>query len=455
MTLPGVSIALTGLNAASTEMDVVSENLANAATAGYLSQTTDLAPLGGGPGAVGSGVEVSGISVDYNAVLSALMNTTAGASASASASYQVLSTAQSLLQEPSSSGLQSQLSTFWSDWSALAANPGGVASYASLLGAAQQVTESLNTLAAGLATTSTGALSQLDGQVGQVNSQLKQLAALNVEAVAANGSNSGQNGVAEEQQALVSTIASEIGGSASLGATGSITYSIGGISLVQGANAAQISLSGSGGTTTVVLAGTTTVVPVDSGTVAGLISSLGTISSWQSSLDGVATTLAGTVNTQLAAGVSWSPVGSSTATSSPGTAMFSFSGTPSASTIEVSPAMVLDPTTVAAGASTTTGPLDGSNAAAVAALSNAPGGSDGLYQALVGSVGSAVQAAAASETSTGVAASQAAATASSSEGVNQNVQLVALLNDQQAYEASAKLISTAQSMVQALLAAVS
>lgn len=455
MTMPGVSIALSGLNSASTEMDVISENLANAATPGYLSQTTNLAALGGGPDAVGSGVQVSGISVDYNAVLSVLMNTTAGASASASASYQVLSTAQSLLQEPSSTGLQSQLSRFWSDWSAVATNPGDSASYESLVGAAQQVTGSLNTLAAGLETTSTGALSQLDSQVKAVNSQLNQLAALNVEAAAANGSNSGQNGVTEQQQSLVSTIASEIGGSGSLGPTGAVTYSLGGISLVQGDNAAQIALSGSGGTTTVVLSGTTTVVPVDSGTVAGLISSMGTISSWQLSLSTVAMTLADTVNTQLEAGVSWNPVGSSTATSSPGTAMFSYSGSPSAATIEVSPAIVADPTTIAAGASSTTGPLDGTNAALVASLSNAPNGADGLYQALVGSVGSAVQSAGASETSTALAASQAAATASSSEGVNQNSQLVALLNDQQAYEASAKLITIAQSMAQSLLAAVS
>ncbi len=455
MTMPGVSIAASGLNAASVEMQVVSDNLANAATPGYLAQTAETTALAGGANAVGSGVGVSGISVDYSAVLSALMNSTAGQASASSAAASVLSTAQSLFQEPSSTGLQAQLSTFWSDWNAVAASPGNAATYDSLVGAAQQVTASMNSLAAGLTTTSQDALSQMDNQITQVNQQLRQLSQLNQQAVAANGSGSGQNGITEEQQSLVSTIASEIGGSASVGPTGAVTYKIGGINLVQGVNASQLETAGTAGSTTIVLEGTTTAVPVDSGTVAGLISAMGTISGWQSSLDSVATTLASTVNSQLEAGVSWSPVGSSTATSAPGTAMFSFSGTPSAATIEVSPAMVADPTTIAAGTSAAAGPLDGGNAQAVAALSDAPSGADALYQTLVGTVGSAVQAAKASETATVVAASQAQSTASSAEGVNQNDQLVSMLNDQQAYQASAKVIVTATSMVQALLQAVS
>jgi len=455
MTMPGVTIAASGLNAADTEMDVISENLANASTPGYISQTAELTALGGGPNAVGSGVEVSGISIDYNAVLSSLMNTTAAASSSASATAGVLTTAQSLFGEPSSTGLQAQLSIFWSDWNAVATSPGNAAAYDSLVGAAEQVTESLNTLASGLETTATGAESQLDNQVSQVNSQLTQLASLNKEAVAANGANSGQNGIAEEQQSLVSEIASEIGGTASTTPTGAITYRVGGINLVEANNAAQLALSGSGGATTLVLSGTTTTVPVDSGTVAGLVAAMSTVSSWQTSLDNVATTLANTVNTQLEAGVSWNPVGSATATSSPGTAMFSYAGTPSAATIEVSPAMVANPTTIAAGTSAGAGPLDGGNAAEIASLSDTPGGADAIYQALVGSVGSAVQAADASQSATATAAAQASSTASSAEGVNQNSQLVAMLNDQQAYEASAKVITTAQSMVQSLLQAVS
>jgi len=450
-TVPGLNISTSGLNAADVEMQAISDNLANAATPGYIAQTPEVAALGGGANAVGSGVAITGISLDYSSVLSTLMNTTSSAASQASASYQVLSTAQSLFQEPSSTGLGSQLSTFWSDWSAVETNPGSSAAYDSLVGAAQQVTESLNNLAGGLTTTANGATSQLDNQVSEVNQQLSQLAQLNAQAVAAHGAESGQNGIAEQQQSLVSTIASEIGGDASVGPTGAVTYKVGGINLVQGDNSATVALSGG----TLVLTGTTTAVPVSSGTVAGLMSAIGTVAGWQSSLDNVATTLASTVNTQLAAGVSWSPVGSSTATSSPGAPMFSFNGAPGAATIEVAPAMVADPTTVAAGSSTASGPLDGSNAAAVSALSDSPSGADALYQALVGNVGSAVQAAQASQSSTAMAASQAASTASAAEGVNQNNQLAAMLSDQQTYEACAKVITTAQSMVQSLLQAVS
>jgi flagellar hook-associated protein 1 FlgK len=181
-----------------------------------------------------------------------------------------------------------------------------------------------------------------------------------------------------------------------------------------------------------------------------------TLPAWQSALDNVAGTLASQVNSQLTAGVYWTPLGSSSATSSPGVAMFQSSsgGAVTAADIEVSPAIVANPGEVAAGSSASAGPLDGSNAQAVADLASSPSGADALYQALVGQAGSGTQAALAAQSVASQAASSAANSASASQGVNTNVQLTNLLQYQQMFSASAKVIGTAANMLNSLLAEV-
>ena len=478
MSVQALDIALSGLNASQSGLDAVSENLANASTPGYIAQTADMGTVAGGPGPVGSGVEVSAITLNNNQALTTLSQVTSAQAGQASSLAQALQDAQSVFTDfPSSStstsssssatsangnGLQAQLSTFWSDWSTVANSPGSLAARTSLIGAAQTVVDTLHSMSSGLATAASSTQSELSQTVSQVNQQLGQLASLNVAVLQANASGGGgANALVEQQVALANTLASEIGATNSTSSTGSMTLSVGGVTLVSAGSAATLSVSGTGTATTITANGgplsATTAVPVSSGQAAGLVQAVANdIPSWQASLDNVASALGSTVNSQLTSGVYWSPLGSSSATSSPGIAMFQASGggAITASSIELNPAMTANPATIAAGASASTGPLDGSNAQAVSNLAGATSGADSLYQALVGQAGADVQSAVAAQSAASQAATSAAAQASASEGVNTNSQLTNLLNYQQMYEASGKVISTAASMFASLLAAV-
>lgn len=452
-----IGAALSAIEAAQVGMDAVATNLANAQTPGYIRQSVELGSLAGGASPVGSGVQVQAVSVQANQVLNALADATSARSGAAGSEAQALAAAQSLFNEPSASGLQAQLSKFWSAWTSVANAPGSLAARSSLLGAAGAVVDTFHSLSSALASLTRGTAAQLGDLVGQVNGQLSQLAKLNKQVVAGSGAEGGQNGLVEAQNALVAILATEIGAAASASSSGAVNLRVGGFLLVQGTTAASLSVSGSGTSTDIGVSGAAAPLPVTSGKVAGLLVALSAdLPSWSASLDAVANDLASAVNSQLAKGVSWSPLGSSSATSSPGTPMFASSagGAVSASSIEVSPAMSASPATIAAGSSSSAGPLDGSNAAALAAISGLAGGPDSAYRSLIGQIGAAVSSAKAAATQSAQASAQAAATASASEGVHTNEALTKMLGYQQMYQAAGKVIGTAASMLDSLLTVV-
>lgn len=468
MSIQALEIALSGIDASQTGLDATSENLANASTPGYISQAADFAAIGGGPGPVGSGVEVQAVELNTNPALQLLMQTTAAQAGSASSLASILQTAEGVFSDfpttptsassssaPSGNGLQSALSALWSSFSTLANSPGNLASYSTVVGAAQTVVDTFHSMASNLASAAQGAQDQLANLVGQVNQQLGELANLNEAILEAGAAQGGTNALTEQQVALANQLASELGATNSTNAQGSMTLTVGGTVLVSGGTVQSLAVAGSGASTQLTVGGSP--LAVTSGQAAGLLQAITSeLPAWQSALDNVAQSLATEVNNQLTAGVYWAPVGSASATSSPGIAMFQSSpgGTITASDIEVSPTIVANPGEIAAGSSTAAGPLDGSNAQAVANLASSPSGADALYQALVGQAGSATQAALAAQSAASQAASSAASAASAAEGVNTNTQLTNLLQYQQMFAASSKVIGTAASMFNSLLAEV-
>lgn len=470
MSIHALDIALSGLNAAQTGLDTVSENLANADETGYVAQTADMGALAGGPGPIGSGVAVDAVTLNTNPALLLLTQSTAASAGAASSLSQTLQAAQSVFTDfpasstssTSSSGLQSQLSTFWSDWASVANSPGSGAARASLTGSAQSVVDTLHSMSTGLASSATGAATQLSGVVGDVNGQLTQMASLNKAVLDTRGSSGdGANALREQQLALSNKLATEIGATVSTSSAGSVTVAVGGVTLVSADQAATVSTTGTAGSEQLTASGGpltgTTPLPVSSGQAAGLLSAITTdLPAWQSKLNDVASSLASQVNSQLEAGVYWDPNGSSTATSHPGAALFDANGggTVTAANIQVSSTVSANPGMIAAGSNTATGPLDGSNAQAVSDLAGSSPGADSAYRALVGQAGSDVQAAATQDSVASAAASSAESQASAQMGVNSNDQLTSMLQYQQMYEASGKVVSTVATMFNSLLAAV-
>ena len=155
-TLQGLQTALSGLLAQQDAIDVTGNNITNANTEGYsrqraVLQTKEplhiaaLSAVTGEGGQLGTGVTVATITRIRNTYLDASYrehNTAAGA---AGTQAEELQQAQSAFNEPSSTGLASQLSAFWSSWGELADTPTFEAKVG-VVGAATQLTDSLHQL---------------------------------------------------------------------------------------------------------------------------------------------------------------------------------------------------------------------------------------------------------------------------------------------------------------------
>ncbi|HMD45973.1 MAG TPA: flagellar hook-associated protein FlgK [Acidimicrobiales bacterium] len=452
-----LGIAASSLNAQRAAMDVVSENLANAQTPGYLTETAELSALPSGADNVGSGVEVTSVAQARAALLAANNWQAQASSSSLGALQQVLTGVNGLFPlgsvgatsttAPINNGLSGQLADFWSSWDGLAQNPSALAGRTEVVNQAVGLVTSLHTLSGQLSQMATTASATLSDQVTQLNSDLAQAAQINQSIVEARGSGSDVNSLEDQLNAIVGRLAQTAGVGVHPQADGTDVVAVGGVTLVQGNQAATVAVSTAGGVTSLTTNGGSVTLPVSSGSVSGLLSALNQyLPSYQTQLDAVANDLTSTVNGQLALGYTASGVSGST------DPLFGGSG---ATGITVNPAVVADPTLLAA--ATTTGPAaanDGSNAQAMAELGTVPTGPDAAYQNLLSAVGTDTQSVNQQVSVQTSVADQASQALNGTVGVNQDTELTHLMASQQIFEASSKLVGVVDAAMQALLSAV-
>lgn len=443
-----LNIAASGLTAQQAAIDTISENLANANTPGYVSETAVLRPNPGGDLlGVGDGVSVTGIDQNGDSLLMTNVLQSQGALSQSTALQQVLQGVEAAFPEPNGSGIANDLSTFWQSWDAVAQDPSNPAPRAQVVDLAQNLATDFNQASTQLDNLEQNAQSQLTSVVGQANTMLAQVASLNQRITAFGGSGTQANALIDQRNQVMTQLASAIGAVAVPQGDGSINVNVGGITLVQGNWNDTLSLTGSPGSLAITTTSTAVAIPASSGTASGLMAALNQyLPAYGSQLDASANALASTVNNQLAAGYT------ATGASGAGYPLFSGSG---AAGLTVNPAVAADTSLIAAsGTSTLPNAVnDGSNAQAMAELYNSATGPDQAYQTFIQGMGSQVQAVNSqvqSQTSVSTAASQNLASVA---GVNTNDQMVQLLAFQQAFQASAKLISSVDTMMQSLIQA--
>jgi flagellar hook-associated protein 1 FlgK len=427
MTIPaftGLQTALSGLQAAQAAIDTTSENIANANTAGYTRQRVNLVENGsltipaltqqGGGTQLGTGVSLTDISRIRDQFLDVQYRAQNTATSNANTNASQLAQVQTAIDEPSSDGLQNVMSKFWSAWSSLGAAPTNPAAQQAVVDAGQTLASTFNAVSAQMQTVQTQAGQQyatLTGTNGQVQQDAQQIATLNAQITQATQAGQSPNALLDQRDNLVDDLSSLAQVSVSTGSNGAVTINFGDASspLVSGTTVTwpQTLTSAAGG---------------QLGALLNLSSSTGPIGSMLSSLDNVAGTVISTVNALQPS----SPF---------------FSGT-SAGTIAVS----ANASSIQASSSSTSG------ADLAQAIGNLSGGTaDQSYAAFVAQVGDSVQAANSTQ-----ATQQAVLTAVSNQrqsvsGVSLDEEMTNLIQFQQAYQASARVMNAINSTLDTLI----
>jgi flagellar hook-associated protein 1 FlgK len=428
MTIPsllGLQTALSGLIAEQTALDTAGNNIANANTEGYSRETALLEPnppltipaisAQTGRGAqLGTGVSVTTITRIRNTYLDAQYRTQNSALSAASTQSEVLEQAQAAFNEPSSAGIASQLSNFWTAWNNLAVSPTSEAAKEAVVAAGQQLTTVFKQLSSQLTTIATQAGEQynaLTGPSGEVEDYANQIAQLNGQIKLSEEAGQPPNEMLDRRDELLDKLSSLANITVTEGSDHMDTVSFGEAAkpLVEGTavNWPQTLTETAGGRLGALLA---------------LTGPGGALTSLQTGLDTVAETLAATVNEHL-------------------TAPF-FSGETAATlAVAVKASEVQASGTKAVGGNEV--------ARAIAALRG--GTAEQSYAALVEKVGSDVRAAGDEQTNLQTTVTAISDQRESVSGVSLDEEMTNLITYQRGYQASARTLTAMSEMLETLI----
>jgi len=436
----GLTNALAALNVQRYGMEVTGQNIANANTPGYTRQRAELAAVGPTAGVAAlyatqhpnGSVTVTGTTRLNDPMIDGRARTEHGDNGYRQTTATVLSSVETLFDEPSDNGLAEQLNDFWNSWAAVANNPGDLAARNVVLQKAASLTSSINQSSANLDRLTQAVSQQASAATVEINTAAAALAQLNGDIAVASASGSNTNALADQRDALLLKLADLTGAQSTINANGSADVTVGGLTLVTSTTASTLSLS-SGNQ---ILVGGTPAGPAG-GTLQGLVDGLTTaLPGYAAQLDAVAASLASTVNAGQSAGYDLA--------GNPGGPLFAGS---TAATLSV---VVTNPANLAA-SGTPGGNLDGSAALGMSQLGSSTSGADAAYRALVGTLATDVQRA------NQQAAVQQAVTnnidelAQSSAGVSFDEETTNLLTYQRAYQASSRVMSTVDEVLDLLI----
>lgn len=173
-----LNIAMSGLRANQAAMALVSSNVANAETPGYVRKTID--QVTSYSGSYGSNVVVAGINRELDQYIQAQLRTETSGASYASLRSSVLQQMQSLYGDPDAVGtLESSFNDLNTALQALTTSADSQSARIGVLNAASAITQQLNSMTQGIQTLRGAAETGIKDSVTTANNLLQQIASIN------------------------------------------------------------------------------------------------------------------------------------------------------------------------------------------------------------------------------------------------------------------------------------
>ncbi len=453
-----LGVGASGLRAATVGVNISSQNATNATTAGYSRREVVEDPLPGPPMG-GNGVLARGPLRTVDKFVERRLLGATSAHAEADARVSALGPLDDAFSE--SAGLGAALDAFQTAIQQLTASPADGPTRSQVLASATALSSAFQRTASTLATARTDANAQIGDQVGQANGLITQIDQLQTQMKKSEIGGVEASDLRDQRDQCIRELAKLVPVQTVDGPRGTVSVQLdGGHGLVSADGGTQL-LSATPNATTGVSSVTVTSAgaqvditsTLKGGSIGGLIAARDqSIPAATSSLDQIAFDVATAYNSVHSAGVGLD--------GGTGRALFATSATAvgAASALVVSSDVDGHPERIAAGTDPTLVSGDNRNALALSALTTTAITSSGTRSAgdalsdLIATSGEAVQTAQRDSEVLGAAESQATALRSSVSGVSSDDEMVALTQYQRAYQASLKVVQTADQMLQDLIA---
>jgi flagellar hook-associated protein 1 FlgK len=463
-----LNLASRSLQAQMTGIEVTGQNISNINTPGYSRQTVQISAspdIATSVGPEGTGADATSIQQMVSNLLNNQIQSQNSTSGYWNSQQSALQSAENGLDEflngssstsstsstgsTSDSGLSGQLTALFNAFQSVATSPTSISARQALISQAQTVAASFNNIDSQLTSLKSSLNSSLSSNVTSANQLLTGIATLNSQIATAQFSGGNANDLSDEREQDLENLSQLTNITTSSGANGAVNVTIGGQTLVSGntVNDTLQTYDAGGGQMLVQTATGKVNLTLTGGSMQGTIDARdGTLATMQSSVNTLASTLITQVNTTQSGGYGLT-----------GTTGNSFFNGTDASTITVNPSLVNDPSLVQASDSAT---APGDNTVALALANLATTTQSGLdnqtfndsYDSTVQDLGTALQNANTEVTNQTAVTSMLSTQRGSVSGVNVDEEMTNMMTFQQAYQASAQLVTTINTMLTDTLA---
>ena len=174
-----LNTALAGLNATQAGLSIISGNVANANTPGYVDQTINQIEVGAG-GNTGTSVDVKGISRNLNVLLQKQLWTETSGGSYADTRAQLYQQLQQIYGTPGTAGaFDTTFNNFTAALQSLSTSPSSYSAQTAVLGAARQLTQNLNSMTGEIQTLRSQAEQGISDGITRANQAMATIAQIN------------------------------------------------------------------------------------------------------------------------------------------------------------------------------------------------------------------------------------------------------------------------------------
>lgn len=241
-----LSIAMAGLRANQAALSIVSSNIANAQTSGYVTQSsTQVEVTSGGNG---SSVRVIGVNRQLDEFIQTQLRTETSGGAYAGQIANVLNQLQSLYGIPGEAGtLENAFSNFTSALQSLSASAGNASAQVSVLTAAQSFAQQLNATTTGIQALRSNAEQNIANSASTANAAMSQIAAINARLQGFSRTDPAAATLMNQRDSAITKLSELLDVRVVIDSTNQTTiYTNSGMPLVSGQTTSQFTFSGQG-----------------------------------------------------------------------------------------------------------------------------------------------------------------------------------------------------------------
>ncbi len=443
---------------------VTGNNIANVNTPGYTRQRLNLSsdvPVNTAVGPVGTGVTATDVERVYQRFLGVQINNEIQTRGNWEAQQDMLGRVEMIFDESGGYGLNQAMSDFWTAWQDLSNNPSGPVERSVLIAKSQILAQTFSKNYQDLEMIQRDIDTVIEGATAEINALSEKVAHLNQKIIQMEAGGATAADYRDQREVLLNELSDLVDIDSFENSVGGVTVSVGsGQPLVEGTDAYRLStqLNAAGNQNITWIDADNNTVDITANISGGRVKGWLDVRdidarNYLNRLDTLAQSLMTEVNALHATGYGLD--------GSTGNDFFTAAGTAPALNIQVNSAIVLDGRLIAAAESFDTvpgdKPGDNGNSIAIANLMTArtlnsnTATFDAFYESLIGDVGYEVQQAGAYSEHQSEMVHQLENYRESISGVSIDEEMINLVKYQNAYQAAAKLISTADEMMQTVL----